>query len=195
MMLNIYPFLAVTERVETKVLVVEGWVHEYAIRAAVEEFNHRSYERVFTTGGPVAGSGGYTNDFNTAAGVGAELLRKHGISDLALTIVPSHVMSQDRTYGAAVALRNWLLEHGVAVQGMNVVTEDAHARRTRLLFQAALGKSVEVGIIAVPNPDYDSGHWWRYSEGVRDVVGESIAYIYARCFFHPAEERAGISRD
>ena len=25
----------------------------------------------------------------------------------------------------------------------------------------------------------------RYSEGVREVLGESIAYVYAKCFFYP----------
>src|SRR5947199_9742185 len=49
---TIYPFLAVTHRLDTNVLVVEGWIHEYAIRAAVEEFRVGSYQWVFTTGGP-----------------------------------------------------------------------------------------------------------------------------------------------
>jgi len=66
------------------------------------------------------------------------------------------------------------------------MTEDMHARRTRLLFEEALGKSITVGIIAVPNPDYDARRWWRYSDGVREVIGESIAYIYARFFFYPS---------
>ena len=35
-------------------------------------------------------------------------------------------------------------------------------------------------------PDYDPGSWWCYSDGVREVIGESIAYIYARVFFWPA---------
>jgi uncharacterized SAM-binding protein YcdF (DUF218 family) len=52
------------------------------------------------------------------------------------------------------------------LQSVNVVTENTHARRTRLLFREALGKNVVVGIIAIANPDYDKGHWWRYSEGV-----------------------------
>src|SRR5438105_658698 len=56
---RIYPFLAVTHRVDTNVLVVEGWIHEYAIRSAVEEFRSKSYQRVLTTGGPVEGAGGY----------------------------------------------------------------------------------------------------------------------------------------
>jgi uncharacterized SAM-binding protein YcdF (DUF218 family) len=71
------------------------------------------------------------------------------------------------------------------VQSVNLVTENTHARRTRLLFGKALGKNVAVGIIAIPNPDYDKGHWWRYSEGVKDVGSEAVAYVYARLFFIP----------
>ncbi len=70
---RIHPFLAETHREQTNVLVVEGWIHEYAIRAAVDEFKNGPYEHVYTTGGPVEGNGGYINDFNTAASVGADL--------------------------------------------------------------------------------------------------------------------------
>jgi hypothetical protein len=77
----------------------------------------------------------------------------------------------------------------MAVRSINIVTEGAHARRTRLLFEKAFRGEVSVGIIAVPNPDYDGAHWWRYSDGVREVVGEAIAYIYARLFFYPLESK------
>jgi hypothetical protein len=185
---RVYPFLAVTHRVDTNVLVVEGWIHEYAIRTAVEEFRSKSYERVFTTGGPVEGTGGYINDYQTSASVGADLLRKNGLANGSLQMVPSRVMDHDRTYGSAVALRNWFREHNLPVSGVDVVTEDVHARRTRLLFQKALGDKVTVGVISVPNPDYDAKHWWRYSEGVKDVFAESVAYIYARLlFFYPPD--------
>jgi len=75
----------------------------------------------------------------------------------------------------------------MALGSINVVTEDAHARRTRLLFQKALGNDVRVGIISIPNPDYDAKHWWRYSEGVREVIGEGIAYTYAKVFPYQSE--------
>ena len=68
---GLYPFLATTHRVDADVLVVEGWVHEYAIRAALDEFKSGSYGLVSTTGGPVEGTRGYTNDYNTSASVGA----------------------------------------------------------------------------------------------------------------------------
>ena len=183
---RVYPFLAVTHRVDTNVLVVEGWIHDYAIRAAVEEFRRNSYQRVLTTGGPVEGNGGYINDYNTSASVGAELLKKYGLASESLQMVPSRVMDRDRTYGSAVALRNWFHEQNMLVGGMNVVTEDVHARRTRLLFGKALGDDVSVGVIAVANPDYDSKHWWRYSAGVKDVVSEVAAYVYARLLFYPS---------
>jgi len=114
-------------------------------------------------------------------------------------MVPSRVMDRDRTYGSAVALRNWFREHNMSVRSINVVTEDLHARRTRLLFEKALGHDVAVGVIAVANPDYDSRHWWRYSQGVKEVVSEGAAYLYARFLFYPSvssrdEKRAATSQ-
>lgn len=186
-LLEIQPFLAVTYRVNTKVLVVEGWVHEYATIDAVHEFNTGHYEKIYTTGGPVDGLPAYVNDADTCASVGAGLLKKDGIPDRFVQMVPSHVMERDRTYSSAMALRNWFREHNMSVQNFNVLTEDGHARRTWLLFQEAFGKDVQVGVISVPNPSYDAKHWWRYSEGVRDIIGESLAYVYAKFLFWPKD--------
>ena len=182
---GVYPFLAVTDRVDTDALVVEGWVHQYAIRAAINEFNAGHYQRLFTTGGPITGMGGYTNDYNTSASLGAGRLRAEGFSPVLIQMVPSRVSDRDRTYSAAQALRDWFSEHHTIVPGINIVTEDVHARRSRLLFQQAFGAEVKVGIIAIPNPDYDANQWWSYSEGVRDVISETVAYLYAKLFFWP----------
>jgi hypothetical protein len=184
--LNIYPFLARTNRVNTNVLVVEGWIQRYGIRAAVEEFKTGSYQRIFTTGGPVPGNGGYINDYHTSASVGAEALKQFGIPEDVIEMAPSRVMSRERTYSSAVALRDWFRDRNLAIRSFNVLTEDCHARRTQFLYQEALGKSVTVGIIAVSSPDYNPKEWWRYSDGLREVIGESIAYIYARFFFYPS---------
>jgi uncharacterized SAM-binding protein YcdF (DUF218 family) len=184
---SVYPFLAITHRVNADALVVEGWIHEYAIQAAVKEFQSNHYQRVFATGGPVVGSGGYINDFHTSASVGADLLRKNGLANESVQMVPSRVMDRDRTYGSAVALRNWFLDHNMAMSGIDVVTEDVHARRTRLLFQKAFGNDVKVGIIAVANVDYPANRWWRYSQGLKNVVSEFAAYLYARLLFFPSE--------
>jgi uncharacterized SAM-binding protein YcdF (DUF218 family) len=150
----------------------------------LEEFRRGSYQRIFTTGGPVIGSGGYINDFQTSASVGADLLKHAGVPPEFVEMVPSRVMDRDRTYGSAVALREWFRQHNMAVHSINVITEDVHARRTRFVFQKALGDKVAVGIIAIPNPDYNAKHWWRYSAGVKDVVSEAAAYAYTRFLFY-----------
>jgi uncharacterized SAM-binding protein YcdF (DUF218 family) len=184
---TIYPFLAVTHREKTDVLVVEGWVNQHIMRVAADEFRNGSYRRVFTTGGPVEGLGGYVSDYSTSASIGAGLLRKIGVPDEALQMVPSRVMDRDRTYAAAIALRDWFRANNFHPRTINVVTEGPHARRTRLLFQKAFGDEAGVGIISINSPDYDSAHWWRYSEGVKDIVSEATAYVYAKLFFYPSD--------
>ena len=42
---GVYPFLALTEPVDADVLVVEGWVHPYAIEASAEEFRDHHYRK------------------------------------------------------------------------------------------------------------------------------------------------------
>ena len=120
--LNIHPFLAVTHRTNADVLVVEGWIQRYAMQKAVEEFKSGRYRRIFTTGGPENGSGGYVNDYQTSASVGAEILtKKFGIPADVVQMVPSHVIGRDRTYSSAIALRDWFHQHNVRVQSINVV--------------------------------------------------------------------------
>ncbi len=182
---NVQPFLAKNQRVDSNILVVEGWVHEYAIRAAAAEFQTGRYEKIYTTGGPVVGTGGYVNDFNTSASVGAELLVKAGVRAEQVQMVPAHAVGRDRTFYSAVTLREYFRTNGLAGKNFNVLTEDAHARRTQRLFQVAFGPTAVVGILSVPDPDYDPAHWWRSSEGVREVLSESIAYVYAQFLFRP----------
>lgn len=182
---TIHPFLAVTRRVNAEDLVMEGWIHKYAVRAAAAEFKSGNYRRVFSTGGPIEGLGPLTNGAPTSAGVGARHLQEAGVPKEAITAVPSAVRDRDRTYSGAVALHLWLQENHPEIHKIDIITVGPHARRTRLLFQKALGKNVSVGIISVPNPDYPPNRWWRYSEGVREIISEGAAYLYARFLFHP----------
>jgi uncharacterized SAM-binding protein YcdF (DUF218 family) len=172
--------------VDAKVLVVEGWLDQYTFPLAAGEFKAGGYTRAFTTGGPVVGSGGYTTDYQTEAHVGASRLEAAGVPGDLVRMIPSHVWNRNRTYYSALALRDWFQKQNLHVDSINVLTEGAHARRTWLLFQEALGPDVRVGIISVANPDYDPKYWWRYSDGVREVSSEALAYLYAKFLFWPA---------
>ncbi len=68
---------------------------------------------------------------------------------------------------------------------INVVGNDAHSRRTHLIFEKALGDIATVGVINFGSNGYEPERWWTTSEGFRVVTGECIAWIYARFFFHP----------
>jgi uncharacterized SAM-binding protein YcdF (DUF218 family) len=108
-----------------------------------------------------------------------------GMSQDTVQAVPSGYVYKDRTYTEAVALSNWLRQHGTLPKEINLISLGAHARRSRLLFEKAFGKSTRVGIIAVEDRNYDPAHWWKTSEGVRSVISETIAYGYARFLFSP----------
>ncbi len=182
------PFLAVTDRVVSDTLVVEGWISLH--RPAAEEFSGGAYDQLFTTGGPWSRTS--ADERKTWAWVGAERLKAVGIPAGVVYAVPCPRTTRDRTYESAVALREWRRVHDAHFTSMNIVTEGVHARRTRLLFEKAFGKEVAVGIVSIPSPDYDLKRWWLSSAGVRDVVGETLAYLYARFVFsRPSLESPG----
>lgn len=183
---TIQPFLAVTKPVSGGPLVVEGWLADYALRAALDEFRRGGYEELVTTGLPLE-RGAPLSEHRTYAELGAAVLVAQGANTNTLRAVPAPDVRQDRTYASAMALRDKFAEEGRAVRSLNVVSVGAHARRTRLLYQLAFGPEVAVGIIAVPDREYDPDRWWASSAGVRDVVDETIGYFYARLVFRPAQ--------
>ncbi len=182
-----YTFLAVTESCPGGVLVVEGWAPDYALRHAVDEFRTNHYEKVFVTGVPVD-YGGPLSQYKTYAEIGSATLIAMGLDSNAVQGVSAPQVPRDRTYASAAALAKWFREHGGPPARVNLMTEGPHARRSRLLFENALGTQTVVGIIAVPPRDYPPNRWWRYSSGVRTVTSEFIAYLYAKLIFRPGSE-------
>lgn len=183
---NLYDTLAPVERVEAKVLVLEGAVTDQVLTEAIREFRSQPYEWLITTGTPLD-YGSYLIDYgNTAAVMGMSLLRL-GFDSARLIVAGSAVGLHDRTYHSALALKNYLRNNMPAIKAVNVMSPGVHAGRSRLLFRAALGDSISVGIIAVPSPYYQSDAWWQSSKGFRDVLSEMLGYYYVRFFFRPYE--------
>jgi hypothetical protein len=183
---GIYPFLAVTDRIDTKTMVVEGWMDQTDLVRVADEYRLGRYQRIFTTGGPVHGMVRSPNEYSTSAHIAAQRLIALGLPAGEIQSVPSYVHERDRTYGAAVALRDWIRGHNMAVPTFVIVTLSVHSRRSRLLFKEAFGDGTKIGVISLENPDYDATHWWRYSEGVKDIASEVVSYLYTRLLFHPA---------
>ncbi len=184
---RIHPFLAVTDPISGGCMVIEGWAPDYALSAAFAEFKAGHYDHIYTVGGPLE-FGAPLSEYKSYAQRAAATLIKMGADTNRLEAVPAPGVRQDRTYAAAAALGKWFQEHKIPHRQVQLISEGPHARRSRLLFQAALGKQVKVGVIAIPGQEYDPRRWWRTSSGVRVVIDEAVAYLYARLIFRgPAE--------
>jgi hypothetical protein len=185
-LLGINPFLSITKKVPGGVLVVEGWAPDYALEAAAAEFKQGSYGKLYVTGGPID-QGAPLSEYKTYADLGAAALVKLGLPAGSVQAIPAPWVRQDRTYMSARSLTQWWSGHETGpLSKVNLLTVGPHARRSRLLFEKALGGGVEVGVISIPGRDYETVSWWRSSSGVRTVVGETIGYLYARLLFHPS---------
>ena len=178
MMTNIHPFLAVTSPIKADALVVEGWLSDEALKQAVAEISTGSYRQIFTTGGPVE-RGSYLIEYKNFAEIAAATLKEMGVPKEKLVVVPTPRVIRDRTHASAVAFRQWLLTSNDQLESINLFTNDAHARRSWLIYKQILAPKIKVGVIAAEPAEYDPKKWWVSSEGVRTVISEAIAYIYA----------------
>jgi hypothetical protein len=186
----IHPFLALNAPVSAKVLVVEGWVPDSALEAAVREFHEHGYQRVYVTGIPIE-RGAPLSEYKTYAALGAAVLENFGVPTNRVQAVASPDVRRDRTYACALALRDWMNARDELPASLNLLTLGVHARRSRLLYEDVFGDKCRIGVIAAEDQSYDPQRWWTGSQGVRLVVGETVAYVYARVFFHLSAERRG----
>lgn len=178
---TVQPFLSVHEPIGGDVLVVEGWIPDYALREALVAFRSRPYRLLLTTGGPVPQGMAFSYHKNYAR-LAAATLAEFGLPPDSIAEIPSPDVLRDRTYAEGVALKEWMRTHG-APASLDLFSFSTHSRRSRLLYAKALGRGTRIGVYAPPDVQYDPAHWWRSSNGVRRVSDEVIAYLYARFLF------------
>ena len=178
---TLYPFLAITETVPTRILVLDGWLPTYDINKAAALYLAGHYQTLLDVNG--------TYDFQAVdqdpgnAYIVRRILVRDGVPPDQVKPVIFPGAKVDRTYISAVAVKEWCRQHGIPLQSLDIATLGPHARRSRLIYEKALGKGVKVGVIALDDPAYDSLRWWRSSEGVREVLFEFVAYVYVRFLF------------
>ena len=180
--LKIHSFLAVTEIVPADKLVVEGWVPTYVMKEAIIEFKRGHYHKLYVTGGPIE-EDELLSEYKSWANYGASTLIKMGMGNTQVEAVSAPSVIKDRTYTSAIFLKNWLEQQSETKTNLNLISFDVHSRRSQLLFQKAFGNNVSVGIIAVQDRGYNPQRWWKFSAGIRSVVSEFMAYIYALVIF------------
>lgn len=182
--LGAYPFLAVDAPRSSGAVVLEGWVSKYTVPLASAAIARHSYAPCYATGGPIE-EDSPLGEYETYAQLGAYRLQQSGVASV--IAVPCPYVRKDRTYTSAVELRRWMQAHGGVPRDLTIFTQGVHARRSRLLFEKAFGEGTTIGVIAAPPRAFDPRRWFTSSEGVREVIGEAVAYGYARLFFWPAK--------
>lgn len=184
---NLYAILAPVDREKTGILVLEGFISDYVLRDAIREFNNNNYSLLITTGTPLE-YGDLLSPYRNTARVAAISLIKLGFDSTKLVIVGTDEIRNDRTYNSAIKLKRWIRVNRPDIKAINLMTMSVHGGRSRLLFRAALGDSIKVGIISIPNLYYGPNSWWRSSKGFRETMNETIGYFYVRFFFRPYEK-------
>ena len=178
----VQPFLAVEAPLGGDVLVVEGWIPDYALREALREFRAHAYSRLITTGGPVPEGMAFSYQGDYARLAAASLV-EFGLSPDSIVAAPSSAVRKDRTYAEGKAVAAWMQREGRVCRTLDLFSFSTHARRSRLLYQLALGPATRVGVFAPRALDYDPRRWWVSSSGVRQVTDEWFAYLYAKIAF------------
>ncbi|RLD57427.1 MAG: YdcF family protein [Bacteroidetes bacterium] len=180
---NIHSFLAKTKPINGDILVVEGFIPDYAIEGSKAIFEKGGYKLLVVTGKPYE-KGYHLSSYKNSGKSSAATLIKLGLDAKYIRVVSiTDYHKRDRTYATAISLKQWISGSGLNIKSFDLVTTDCHARRSRYLFQKAFGDKIEVGIIAIANNEYDPNKWWKSSRGFRTVIQETIAWWYARFLF------------
>jgi len=183
---TVYDFLASSQPVDSDIVVVEGWMSDDELAAALQMADANHVSLLITTGGPLV-HGSYLSRYRTYAELAAASLHQLGVS-IPVRSVPTPPAQRDRTYASALALKRWLQQNRPDIRSFNLLTVGPHARRSHFLFSQAFGDDYEIGVIALADPSYNGQHWWHSSAGVRTVIGETIAWAYAAFVFSPGDK-------
>ena len=168
--------LASTHRLPADVLIVEGWIGREGIGAAVTEFEHGGYQYIVSTGGLT--SGRWDDQPESYAEMAAREMIRLGVPKQRIIVATAEYTESHRTFESAVAFWRALRVSNTRPEAVNVFTFGPHASRSFLVFAKVLGSEMKVGVIGWLPPDYKTEPWWRSSERSRNLLEETVGYLY-----------------
>ena len=192
---TIHPFLAPTKPVAADILIADNFLVDYCLKNLSDEFRSNNYSLILSAGSPLPQGSPLAAEYKTSAELSAAILMKFGIDEKAIIAIPPKPVKRDRTFASALAVQSWLAQNNIQSKGINLFSIGPHSRRSWMLFKEAIGEEIPVGIIACENREYDPKRWWKTSSGVRTVLDETIAYIYATLVFDPERVRVEIATE
>src|SRR3954463_16426800 len=94
LLLTVFPFLAENHPIGGEVLVVEGWIPDYALQKALATFRANHYLKIITTGGPLP-QGMPFSSYGSHAEFAAVALKLLGLGADSVVSVPSPFVDKD----------------------------------------------------------------------------------------------------
>lgn len=173
-----HDFLSLNRPIITDAIVVEGWLFDYMLDAAIAEIKQGEYQLVITTGQEKSFKDRppYEKFTNVADYCRARLIMR-GIPPDIIHAISSPSASVHYTFNTASAIKPWLKNNGI--KAVNVFTGGPHGRKSYRIFKKALGPEIEVGVISCDIKHYDSNHWWVSKRGLSVTLRYFIGYIYS----------------
>ncbi len=132
-----------------------------------------NFNSVFDPGSP-GGGDRITNNYVSHPEIIRKKLIESGIDPSRIIAVTGRRTNINRTLAGAIAFRDWLKISGYRSDGINIVTMGMHARRTWLAYRKVLGRTVPVGIIALPDTETRDPD----NQSFKTILAEFLDLIY-----------------
>lgn len=116
---------------------------------------------------------------DTYAQLAAEHFRHKGLPDHEITAVSNLYENKKRTYGNALALKEWFIENDFQPDAITIVSSDYHSRRTFMIYNALLKDKMEVGMVSIEHDREALKNHSKY------VFRETLALLYYIFFIIP----------
>nr|NQU94443.1 hypothetical protein [Bacteroidota bacterium] len=184
---NIVSFLSAEDTIDAKILIVEGYVPDYAFSEVMRIFNDDNYDLLIAAGASYD-QGFYISGIETAAHLIYRSLVKLGFDTTRMAMAPNPPgVFRDRTYYTALMTKKYIQSHLQDVDKVNIISLGTHSRRSRYLYRLVYEPDIQLGNIVIPDRVLNSKNWYKSSRGFRTVLNETLGFIYVRCAFSPPD--------
>ena len=117
------------------------------------------------------------NNFNSNAELARNKLLAMGIDSGLIIALPGKKVNINRTLTSALAFRDWLRTADIDVKGINIISLGMHTRRTWMTYKRILNKRYQIGIVSLPDYNYNNSRINRFLKTIRETL--AIIYYWA----------------
>jgi hypothetical protein len=127
--------------------------------------------------GQLGGDRKIVNNFSSVAELARNRLLAMGIDSGMVTAVPGENVKINRTLTSAIAFRTWLEKSNLDIKGINIISLGAHTRRTWMIYNKVLNEKYPIGIISLPDYNYDNSRIYKFFKTIRETLGIMYYWI------------------